>query len=54
MIFQEEHDFQGLCYLIKSENRPLRYNYLHFSVSKGSGGEFDGMQNSYILGENRE
>lgn len=52
MIFQEEHhDSQGLCYLIKFDYRALRYNYLHFGVSERSG-EFDGIQNSFILGEN--
>ena len=35
MIFQEEHDFQGLCYLIRFENRVMRCSYLHFSVSEG-------------------
>ena len=52
MIFQEEHhDFHRLCYLIKFENRALRYNYLHFGMNEGSV-DFDGMQNNFIVGEN--
>lgn len=42
--------FQGLCYLIIFENRALRYNYLHFHVSKASGGRSDGMQTSFSPG----
>lgn len=54
MIFQEEHDFQGLCYLIRFETEYWGVVIYILVWVKDFRDEFDGMQNSFILGKNWE